>query len=715
MKIDLHCHTKAVKKDEPESRNVSVNDFVDTLSDKGVRVVAITNHNCFDLEQYNAFFNAAEEKDIQVWPGIELDIEARNEIGHIIIVVDPKKAKEFKDSIDKLLENKSPDDILLKFENVLEEMRQFDAVIIAHYLLFKSKGFSEECCRWMGAELSKEGKILMVEPSNIKSVGIMYANDICGFIGSDVQDWKNYPSEKIPELKIPINSFKTFLLLLKKDSHVIETFISKKGKLDLSIQPFIQEEDSTCFNVSLIKDINIIFGGKGVGKTKILAAIKARLSVKFGESQIAFYEGKTTEAEYEKLIKRPFSESYFEKLNIEDCKDDFQTIFDWEQCKIPTTSEFYKGFVSLKNQNKISKFGFMKASFIKDLSENNLKYSKKTYQDITKAVEELKKQDLDTLLGKKKKDQLIELLSELTASALNNYKNNFISYYSSKLESFTITKMKSLGQSKTGSDYMPLSIGLFDFFQNRYSIYCASKKIKKAIEDENNILAIKEPIGEIMGKGHIFLETKILLNPNAESNILYDGNMAKKLKNALKKLNSVFDNSFISKLPDSISEFIESCNGEIKSLRDFMGIKSIEKIKKRNGEIGLYNASSGEKSMLLLCISLMDDKKDFYILDEPELSIGHKYINEVIVPKLKELSRQNKTIIISTHDANIAVRTLPLQTIYREYKKSYFGNLFIDKLICPDDNLELNWTETSLEHLEGGESAFLERKETYGK
>lgn len=111
----------------------------------------------------------------------------------------------------------------------------------------------------------------------------------------------------------------------------------------------------------------------------------------------------------------------------------------------------------------------------------------------------------------------------------------------------------------------------------------------------------------------------------------------------------------------------------------------------------------------------MDDKKDFYILDEPELSIGHKYINEVIVPKLKELSRQNKTIIISTHDANIAVRTLPLQTIYREYKKSYFGNLFIDKLICPDDNLELNWTETSLEHLEGGESAFLERKETYGK
>lgn len=715
MKIDLHCHTKAVKKDEPKSRNVSVKDFVDTLSDKGVRVVAITNHNCFDLEQYNAFFNAAEEKGIQVWPGIELDLEVKDEKGHVIIVVDPKKAIEFKASIDELLKGKTPDDVLLKFENVIEKIRKFEAIVIAHYLLLKSKGFSEECCKWMGEELLKEGKILMVEPSNIKSVGIMYANNICGFIGSDVQNWKQYPSKKIPELKIPINSFKTFLLLLKKDSRVIETFISQKGKIELSVQPFLFQNDSTYFDVSLVKDINVIFGGKGVGKTKILAAIKAKLSVEFGESQIAFYEGKTTDTEYEKLIKRPFSESYFEKLKIEDCKDDFQTIFNWKQCKIPTTSEFYKGFVSLKNQNKISKFGFMKTSFIKDLSESNLRYSKKTYDDITKAVEELKNQDLDSLLEKEKKDQLIGLLSELTASALNNYKNNFISYYSLKLESFTITKMKSLGQEKTGSDYMPSSIGLFDFFQNRYSIYCASKRIKEEIEDENNIVAIKEPVGEIMEKGHVYLETKILLNPNAESNILYGGNMAKKLKNALKKLNNIFENSFVSKLPDNISEFIGLCNGEIKSLRDFMGIKSIEKIENNNGEIGLYSASGGEKSMLLLCTSLMDDKKDFYVLDEPELSIGHKYINEIIVPKLKELSKQNKTIIISTHDANIAVRTLPLQTIYREYKKSYFGNLFIDKLICPEDNSELNWTETSLEHLEGGESAFLERKETYGK
>ena len=43
------------------------------------------------------------------------------------------------------------------------------------------------------------------------------------------------------------------------------------------------------------------------------------------------------------------------------------------------------------------------------------------------------------------------------------------------------------------------------------------------------------------------------------------------------------------------------------------------------------------------------------------------YINDIILPRLIELSKLNKTIIVSTHDANIGVRTLPLLSVYREY------------------------------------------------
>lgn len=64
----------------------------------------------------------------------------------------------------------------------------------------------------------------------------------------------------------------------------------------------------------------------------------------------------------------------------------------------------------------------------------------------------------------------------------------------------------------------------------------------------------------------------------------------------------------------------------ICSLRDFIGVKS--RIVNRYDEE--YTPSNGEQSMLLLANALVDEKKNVFILDEPELSVGHKYINEVI-------------------------------------------------------------------------------------
>ena len=63
------------------------------------------------------------------------------------------------------------------------------------------------------------------------------------------------------------------------------------------------------------------------------------------------------------------------------------------------------------------------------------------------------------------------------------------------------------------------------------------------------------------------------------------------------------------------------------------------------------------------------------------------------------MAKLDKIIIVSTHDANIAVRTLPLMTIYREYKKTYIGNLFIDELVEIKNNNKVKWTEKSMTYL----------------
>ena len=67
MKIDLHCHTKATKQGDGESRNVTTELFREKIADADVRIVAITNHNFFDYEQYNILRDAVKAF-CQVWP-----------------------------------------------------------------------------------------------------------------------------------------------------------------------------------------------------------------------------------------------------------------------------------------------------------------------------------------------------------------------------------------------------------------------------------------------------------------------------------------------------------------------------------------------------------------------------------------------------------------------------------------------------------------------
>lgn len=68
-----------------------------------------------------------------------------------------------------------------------------------------------------------------------------------------------------------------------------------------------------------------------------------------------------------------------------------------------------------------------------------------------------------------------------------------------------------------------------------------------------------------------------------------------------------------------------------------------------------YTPSDGEKSMLQIAHVFTDASKEIFILDEPELSVGLDYISRRIIPKIIELANLDKTIIISTHDVNIAL------------------------------------------------------------
>ena len=86
MLIDLHCHTKATKRGDGKKRNVDAATFVSRVSRAGVGIVAITNHNVFDLDQYKEFVCAANDA-FQIWPGVELDVTSGAEGSHCICLL----------------------------------------------------------------------------------------------------------------------------------------------------------------------------------------------------------------------------------------------------------------------------------------------------------------------------------------------------------------------------------------------------------------------------------------------------------------------------------------------------------------------------------------------------------------------------------------------------------------------------------------------------
>jgi predicted ATPase len=169
---------------------------------------------------------------------------------------------------------------------------------------------------------------------------------------------------------------------------------------------------------------------------------------------------------------------------------------------------------------------------------------------------------------------------------------------------------------------------------------------------------------------------------------------------------------------DDLFQLISKLN-EIEDVEDIKTVYELLLFKRYFAIDGVrYSPSSGEASMVMLQKEL-GTEKEVFILDEPERSLGNEYIKDVIVPLIKEHARAGKKVFISTHDANIAVRTLPYSSIYRCHGQggysTYIGNPFSNNLMNPDDpGDQLDWKKVSMRTLEGGEEAFGERGKIYG-
>lgn len=712
MKIDIHVHTRKTKQGDAHSREVSPEKFSKIVQSTDVKILAITNHNVFDLEQFNQM-EVLLDGAVQIWPGIELDVIDDEKRSHLIVIVSPEKRDEFSQIINKITIGISADEFTISLENTVESFDKLEPLYVAHYL-GKKPDMSEES---IGKLLSMgvNSKRVIKEATNSISAGIFIAHGHTSIYGSDVQNWDTYTEDvtKLPELRLSVDSFEHFCLLLEKNISAIDTAIERKHFEILTLKPF---EDKTKVKIKVFNDINIIFGPKGTGKTKILEAIAKHYSNRGIKASV--FESAPDKLADRFDIKGKNIEEVIDLQGIDCCDDEISRIKKAKESDI-TSLYKYREFFNSENKNKNAKKMKIKdlPTLVSESSDSKFNEYKNAHSKVQDMVNFLKTNlPVDEVMTEEERSDLIANLNSLSLKLKNGSWELFVAWKSAKLTDSASQCFRNEVTRKTGERSKPNETGFKTFATNRLNL---GRDAKKIIENINKNIQDKiENVGELgTDKGLLKCATSFKFQNGDihESKYLSMKSMRKvDQKDFVRVMNAIKDKATSDDVFDSVTELNAIIDIEkISSLSDLLLFWRRFTL---SGEG--YSPSNGECSMLNLHSELAEEK-DIYLLDEPERSLGNEYINDVIIPLINDKAIQGKIVFISTHDANVAVRTLPYNSIYRCHDKdgysTYTGNPFSNSLICLENpEKTLDWKQISMKTLEGGQNAFGERGKIYG-
>ncbi len=349
MKIDIHIHTKKVKSGDSESREIEPIDFCETILKTDVKICAITNHNHFDKNQYDSIVDLSESS-FQTWPGVELDVIENNKRGHLIVIVNPKNAEKFNNILNSLTAGISADNFSINMADIAKYFDQIDPIYIPHYLS-KKPSISDDEIQILIDKVTNKKRILK-EASNSISAGIFVSHGHKSIYGSDIQDWKQYVnlSQDLPDLRLPVESFEQFCLLLDRDDSTINTILEKKNHEQIELKPFKEDDDPII--VEIYDDINVLFGSKGTGKTEILKA----LSMYYNKNgyKTSVYESNDVSLNTKYDIGGKRFELDKDEIDIDLCSEEISFVRNATESSVTSLKKYHEHF-SRKETNKISK------------------------------------------------------------------------------------------------------------------------------------------------------------------------------------------------------------------------------------------------------------------------------------------------------------------------------------------------------------------------
>lgn len=702
MKVDLHCHTLKVKSGDAVTRNVTVEVFAQKIMDADVKIVAITNHNTFDLAQYIQLRDAVREY-CQVWPGVELDIFDDSKVHwHLIIVANPQNLSAFDEQASLLLKDANKDTVTFSMKEVVNCFSALDVLYIPHY--HKDPGIPDADFQTLVNLIPEQYRIFR-ETSNLKSLGIFSNYQFKVIIGSDVQNWNTYETCDFAELRLPVESFEQFVLLAKRDAVNVDTLLTRTHPVSVSVSP----HPSIHFNLTLYPEMNVIFGQKGTGKSEILNSMKNSLE-NLGKS-CKYYRGSQRDEDFKSILSTSGMKRDPLYMGVPNCSNEFEYIRTWNDFRPTPLSEYVTWQKTKQNNRNKNRMKITLATKLTTNAHSVYSKKKKDKNNVTKIAELLRSIDINLYLSSEDANRLNSLIATLADRTTDETIKSFIEWKATALSNYSIEQIKSIADKNTDTKSHPSTTGFYDFAIGRIRLLKNVRTILKAIsinpQNEDAYLGILED------KGSIYIRSSYrMLCPESRTAEFALG--IRTLRDAKASLNKLQDEICSASLVSVLSQFNDLClENNIKDIAPFIGLSKLIVGKDHLP----YEPSNGEKGILLLQKSL-SASADAYLIDEPELGMGNSYIDQCIRPKLSDLAKEHKIVVVATHNANIAVRTLPYQTIFRKYNKgvyyTYTGNPFTNKLVDINDPKNvLSWKDESMHTLEGGKEAFYEREHIY--
>jgi len=665
-KIDLHTHTVSTVSDYAFDFDISkVKEYVEKLK---IDALAITNHNVFDMNQYNLI---KKSLTIPVFPGIEIDLEG----GHLLLITDTDEfeVSNFDEKckrVSDLIKTKDDSIALAQFKSIFTDLGKY--VLIPHH--DKSPEIKHATITALNPHITSG------EAGSVSKFKRMFKeqNGLTPVLFSDMRfraDLKDFPTRH------------TFVDLKEISLAGIKSCLSDKSKISLTKESGNDFFQATDDGLELSTGLNIILGERSSGKTVTLNKIASSSGNTKYIKQFSLLQN--DEATFNRTNDSRLSIIYNNYLNelksvIEDV---VQIDIKQNHLNVESYLDSLKKFATENEKKDL----FSKCTlFSEDIfSIDDLENLDKVIESVTTLIENNEYQDIINKYISA--DNLKKLLLELIEKAIFSKKENEEKIW---LNSIIKDIKRELGIKTTNS-----IIEEIDF----YKIALDEIKVRKFVEVVNELKTERQINREELGKFSIVTSTYRISGASELKDIAHD---KKAYSPAFSNYNNPYE--YLLKLKETGVE-------EASLYKFFVKIES-ETLNKDG-----FKVSGGERSEFNLIHEIKDATKyDILLIDEPESSFDNLFLKREINTLIKNISELMPVVVV-THNSTVGASIKPNYVAItqkslenREFVYRVFTGYPSDKeLTCLDGNKIKNY-DSILNCLEAGIDAYTERKtQTY--